>query len=140
MFFNRFRVEPDEGFCVVHFGLLSKAGLLLDSYSCSVPPQTLQRNREALLGYLARVGSPKEKTPLAWQGPPVGQTLQVADIIGVTLSDDMTAEMCLWMFSFTEAARQRRMGSRDTLEAQPLALLRCALELQKQLIAALYAE
>ena len=139
MFFNRLRVEHEDGFCVLHFGLVSKTGLLLDYYSCVLPRQTLEQNQNPLLEYLGRIGSPKEKSPLAWQVVPSGQTPDVADIINMAFRGDM-AETCFCVFSLTAATRQRRAPSGDTLEAQALALLRSSVEMQKQLIAALYEE
>jgi hypothetical protein len=138
MFFNRLRVEHEDGFCVLHFGLVSKAGLLLDHYTCVLPRQTLEHNQTPLLDYLGRIGSPKEKT-VAWQGVLTGQTPDVADIINMAFRNDM-AETCFCVFSLTAATRQRRAPAGDTLEAQALALLRSSVEMQKQLIAALYEE
>ena len=61
MFFNRLQVEREEGFCLIHFGLVSKSGLLLDSYSCVLPQQALVQNQKSLLEYLARIGSRSRK-------------------------------------------------------------------------------
>jgi hypothetical protein len=36
MYFNRFRIEREEGLCLVQFGLVTTSGLL-DSYSCIFP-------------------------------------------------------------------------------------------------------
>ena len=139
MFFNRLQVEREDGFCLVHFGLVSKSGILLDSYSCVLPQQALVQNQKSLLEYLARIGQPKQKNPQSWQGGKAGANTDVADIISMAFRDD-TAETCLCVFSMMAATRQRRSSASDTLEAQPLVLLRSPVEMQKQLIEALYAE
>ena len=139
MFFNRLQVEREEGFCLIHFGLVSKSGLLLDSYSCVLPQQALVQNQKSLLEYLARIGQSKQKNPQSWQMAPSREKTDVADIVNMAFRDD-TAETCLCVFSMTAATRQRRTSSSDTLEAQPLVLLRSPVEMQKQLIEVLYAE
>jgi hypothetical protein len=138
MFFNRFRVEREEEFCLVHFGLVSAAGLLLDHFSSVFPRQTLEHNQESLLDYLERLGQPKQKAPPAWQGALPGQGADVVDIVSMAFRNNM-AETCLCIFSLTAATRLKPGGS-DVLEAQPLVLLRSSLEMQQQLLVALYEE
>lgn len=137
MFFNRLRVEHDEGFCVVSFGLVSRVGLLLDSYSCVLSRFTLDHNEKPLLGYLEQIGFPKEPPAPAWQGTPTQQILPVVDVINMATREEM-AETCFWVFSLQAASRRRGPSSDEALEAQPLALLRSQVEIQKQLIKALY--
>lgn len=139
MFFNRLQVEREDGFCLVHFGLVSKSGLLLDSYSCVLPHQALVQNEKSLLEYLGRIGQPKQKNPQPWQGGKAGADTDVADIVNMAFRDDM-AETCLCVFSMAAATRQRRTSSGDSLEAQPLVLLRSSVEMQKHFIEALYAD
>lgn len=138
MLFNRFRVEREEGFCVVHFGLVSKGGLLLDYYSCVLPRRTLEENHGRLLDYLERIGPAKEKLT-AWQGAVAGQTPHVADTVSMAFTGD-TAETCFGVFSLVAAFVPRGVASDGLHEAQGLALLRSSLEMQKQLIRALYEE
>ena len=124
---------------MVHFGLVSKSGLLLDSYSCVLPQQTLIQNQKSLLEYLGKIGQSKQKSPHSWQGGKAGANTDVADIVSMAFRDDM-AETCLCVFSMTAATRQRRSASGDSLAAQPLVLLRSSVDMQKQLIEALYVE
>lgn len=139
MFFNRLQVEREDGFCVAHFGLVSKSGLLLDSYSCVLSQHTLAQNQNPLLEYLARIGQSKPKKAQPWQMAPSREKTEVADIINMSFRDE-TAETCLSVFSMTAATRQRRSSSSDTLEAQPLVLLRSSVDMQKQLIESFYGE
>ena len=139
MFFNRLEVKRENGFFLVHFGLLSNASSLLDSYSCILPQQALVQNQKSLLEYLERIGLPKEKNPQSWEIEKSRGKIDVADIVNMAFHDKM-AETCLCVFSMTAATWHRPESSSDTLEAQPLVLLRSAVEMQKQLIEALYAE
>ncbi|WCJ58850.1 hypothetical protein NXS98_14150 [Fontisphaera persica] len=139
MYFNRFRVERDEGYCLIQFGLMSAAGILLDQYSCVLPQRSLDQNQKSLLDYLARIGQPKQKNPLPWQGAPPGpgQKTDVADIIIMAIQSDM-AETCFCVFPTTTVTRQKPFSTQQSFTAQPLVLLRSSVEVQKQLIVALY--
>ena len=139
MFFNRFRIEREDGFCLVQFGLITGSGLL-DNYSCVFTKETLQQNQETLLDYLNRIGRPTENEPAPWKGAVMERQTEVADIFTMAFRGGM-AEICLYLFSLSAATRVHKgpTGS-EAVPAQPLALLRCAAEMQKQLIVALYEE
>jgi len=139
MYFNRFRIEREDGILFVQFGLVSASGLL-DSYSCILPKEALTQNQKSLLDYLNRIGRPTESSLAAWKGAPVEKQTEVADIVTMAFSGDM-AETCLYLFSLTAATRLRKTSTgADSMAAQPLVLLRSTAELQKQLIIALYEE
>ena len=139
MFFNRFRLEREEDFCILHFGFVSSSGVLMDRYSCVLPRQTLEQNQNSLVTYLGRIGQPNIKSPALSQGVPPAEKIDVADTISMAFRDDM-AETCFALFSLTAATRVKASSVTDFLEAQPLVLLRSTSELQKQLIVALYEE
>lgn len=136
MFFNRLRVDQEEGFHTVHFGLVSSSALL-DSYRCVLPERTLVQNQKALIDYLNRIGHPEPKAIQSWAGDPARAKADVVDIISMAFRDSM-AETCFCVFPLTAAARARRVTANSFVEAQPLALLRSSVEMQKQLIEALY--
>jgi hypothetical protein len=139
MYFNRFRIEREEGLCLVQFGLVSASGPL-DGYSCILPKEVLTQNQKSLLDYLSRIGRPAENSPAAWKGAAVEKQTEVADIITMAFRGDM-AETCLYLFSLTAASRLRKTSTgAESIAAQPLVLLRSTAELQKQLIIALYEE
>ena len=48
LYFNRLRVDREEGFCLVQFGLVV-ASDLVDSYSCVLSDEVLKHNQQALL-------------------------------------------------------------------------------------------
>jgi hypothetical protein len=137
LYFNRFRVEREEGFCLVQFGLIS-ASALLDTYSCSLPKEALEQNRKSLLEYLNRIGRPAEKPAAIWKGAPIEKQVDVADIIAMAFRGEI-AETCLYVFSICSVTRLGKSGTGSML-AQPLALLRCGPELQRRLIESLYEE
>ena len=140
MYFNRFRVEREDGFCLVQFGLITTSGLV-DSYSCIFTKDMLQQNEKTLLDYLNRIGRPAaEKAPAPWKGAVMGAQTEVADIFSMAFRGG-TAETCLYVFALTAANRARKsVPGNDTVPGQPLALLRCTADMQKQLIVALYEE
>ena len=136
MFFNRFRVERDHDFCLVHFGLVTSSGVIADRYSCLFPRQTLEHNQKSLLDYLGRVGQPKQKAPPAWQVP-ASQNVDMVDIVFMAIRENL-AETSLFAFSLIAASSGT--ATAEPLDAQPLVLLRSAPETQKQLLVALYEE
>jgi len=77
--------------------------------------------------------------PPVWQGVSHGQRTEVADTISMAFRDDM-AETCFGAFSLIAATRVRSSASTDSLEAQPLVLLRSTAEMQRQLLVAFYEE
>jgi hypothetical protein len=138
LYFNRFKMDRENGFCLIQFGLVPKSGLLIDHYSCVLPQATLTSNEKPLLGYLGRIGpSTIKHEPL--QGLPPGAKADVVDIVSMAYQNDI-AETCFYTFSMAAAARNKPSGDETEIEAQPLVLLRSTLELQKQFIRALYEE
>lgn len=139
LYFNRFHIEREDGFCVVQFGLVSASGLL-DSYSCVFPKDMLKQNEQALLDYLNRIGRPAESSLPPWKGAAVEKRTEVADVITMAFRGE-TAETCLYFFSLSAATRSRKTGTAsEAVPAQPLALLRSTADTQKQLIVGLYEE
>ena len=139
MFFNRIRLEREPEFCVVHFGFVSDSRGAVDQFACVLPKEALKNNEKSLLDYLERIGQAEAKSPPAWQPVRRDGDIEVADIVGMAHRNDL-AETCLYAFSMTAATRLKPGTSSHQVEAQPLILLRSTVELQKQLIAALYEE
>ena len=136
LYFNRLRVEREGDVCLLQFGLVSESSLL-DSYTCVFPQEALQQNQKSLLEYLNKTGRPAA-SPTEWKGAPVEKEVHVADVIAMAFRGGM-AETCFYVFSLCAASRVKKTGS-ETIDAQPLALLRSSADLQKQLIVALYEE
>lgn len=138
MYFNRFRIEREERLCLVQFGLVS-ASALLDSYSCVLPSEMLAHHQKSLLEYLNLTGR-AATCPTPWKGAALEKQVEVADVVVMSFRGEM-AETCFYVFSFCAASRLAQKGTEaNSMPAQPLALLRCATEFQKQLIVGLYEE
>lgn len=139
--FNRFHIEREDGWTVVQFGLVSSSGVL-SSYSCVFSHDALEQNKQTLLEYLGRIGQPSEAVTTIWKGAPLEKQAEVADVITMAFRGD-TAETCLFSFSLSAATRMAQSGQLEHdqgVPAQPLALLRSNVEVQKQFIVGLYEE
>ena len=139
MFFNRFRVDREPGFRLVQFGLIA-ASDLVDSYSCVLSGDVLKENEARLIQYLTRIGRATESHPAEWRGVLGLRVTNVADVVTMAYRGH-EAETCLYAFSLATVTQVKKdSGSEPALVAQPVALLRSAADLQKQLIVALYEE
>ena len=139
LYFNRFRVERDSGFCLVQFGLVV-ASDLVDCYSCVLSNEVLKQNEQTLIDFLNRSGRPAERKPAPWKGVTAGRQTDVADVISMAYRGNL-AETALYVFSLRAATPAKKgVPAASTLMAQPVVLLRSSAELQKQLIVALYEE
>lgn len=136
MYFNRFRVEKEDGFTIVTFGLVSSSGILVDTYCCTFTDEALANNRTALLEYYGRTGEPKTST-LPWQGVASTQKSDVADVVSMTFQGK-NAETALVLFAHVAAFRIARSGESKQVPGQAVVLLRSSTDAQKQLIKALY--
>jgi hypothetical protein len=139
MFFNRFRVQREKDFILLHFGLDSATEGMLDHYSCTTSYEALERNKNSVIEYLSRSPQSKEKAPF-WNKSLPPCRVDAFDIIGMSYSNKV-AETVLSLFPITVASQVAIQGE-DHLEttAHPLVLLRSTIETQMQLIVALYEE
>jgi len=135
LYFNRLRVDREEGFCLVQFGLVV-ASDLVDSYSCVLTDEMLKNNQQALLDYVKKLG-PTETEDTSWKGATASRKADVADVIGMSFRGDLSETM-FYVFSMSAATNAVASGASGPLPSQPLVLLRSSKLLQKQLIAALY--
>lgn len=138
MYFNRLRVDRDEGFCLVQFGLVV-ASDLVDSYSCVLTDDMLKHNQQALVDYVKKLG-PAEAEDTLWKGATASRKADVADIVTMSFRGDLS-ETGFYIFSMcaaTNAANAAAGGVSGSLPSQPLVLLRSTKALQKQLITVLY--
>ena len=137
MYFNRFRVHREDGFLVVHFGMDSAEGIL-DHFSGTISQFALEQGKLPLIDYLNRMGQPKEK-PAAWN-----KTFAingVAPFDGVCMANQSdVAETALFLYSLTAGLRMANETGDSNIKAQPVVLLRSTVDIQKQLIVALYEE
>lgn len=138
LYFNRLRVDRDDGFCLVQFGLVV-ASDLVDSYSCVLTDEMLQQNQQALLDYVKKL-SATDAEEISWKGVTASRKADVADVVTMSFRGDLS-ETAFYTFSMcgaTNAARAATSGVGGALQSQPLVLLRSKAALQKQLITVLY--
>lgn len=138
LYFNRLRVDRDEGFCLVQFGLVV-ASDLVDSFSCVLTDYALKHNQQSLLEYVKKLGA-EDADEISWKGVIASRNADVVDVITMSFRGNL-AETVLYLFSMcaaTNAVKAASSGSVEKLPAQPLVLLRSTAALQKQLISLLY--
>lgn len=138
LYFNRVRVDRDDSFAFVQFGLVV-ASDLVDSYSCVLTDEMLKNNQQSLIDYVKKLGS-TEADEISWKGVTASRKADVADAVQMSFRGGL-AETVFHVFSIcaaTNAARAAASGAVGTLPSQPLALLRSKTALQKQLITSLY--
>jgi hypothetical protein len=139
MFFNRFRVQRDRDFLLLHFGLDSNTEGILDHYTCLISHDALEQNKNSVIEYLSRSPRAKEKPPVWNKSLPVDR-VDAFDIISMSYYKGV-AETVLSLYPLTVASRIANEGAAEqTTKAQPLVLLRSTTETQLQLIVALYEE
>ena len=138
LYFNRLRVDRDNGLTLVQFGLVV-ASDLIDSYSCILTDATLQQNQASLLDYIKKLG-PDVAKDFAWKGVGATRKSDVADVVSMSFRGG-DAEIIFSVYSICAASQIARAGSTasSSIPSQPLILLRSKMALQKELIAALYA-
>jgi hypothetical protein len=137
MFFNRFRVEKMDGVVLLYFGLHVPSVGLADHYCCVISEAAVLSQRDSYMSYLEKIGRAKEPaTP--WQSSTQGKT-EIADTINMAHGQGI-GEIILALFSQWGLNMTGREKAPDpSIDAQPVALLRSDIEVQRQLIEALYA-
>jgi len=139
MCFNRFGVEPIDGFVIMHFGLLAKSGILYDAYSCGISIHDLMENRDRVLNYLNKIGGqpsqPAEKSE-KWLPSKEMKSIDMARFISMTATEE-SAEVAL--LNFAVAGIMHSKGSAPVeVSVDPVALLSCNVALQKYMIEQLF--
>jgi len=129
--FNQFSVEEDGGWSVLSVGYVLKGRLLDDVLSYAVSQEAIEGSRGPTLDYLGRAG---EILPMEhFIVPPASKVVPV-NIIGMAYRGDI-AEVILANFTY----RRIVLDSKESgFEADPVALLRSPLNVQRNLIRALY--
>jgi hypothetical protein len=139
MFFNRFRIQREKDFLLLHFGMDSGTDGVLDHCSCTISHHALDQNKNSLIDYLSRLPKPKEKAPAWNKSFPIDQ-VDAFDIFNMSYQNEI-AETVLSLYPLTVGARKAIEHSGDLkIRAHPLVLLRSSTEIQMQLIVALYEE
>jgi len=138
MLFNRFAVISDGDFRLLHFGYISAANLLADSFVCAIHSTSLEVQKQENLDYLGRLGELSLPEPGIWQPPAASFSVELVNLIGLCRRGS-EAEVVLHNFpvkSLLDWAKTRKEGS--PLPSEAIALLRSETELHKHFIRALY--
>ena len=139
---NRYALTREDGFTLVHFGLLNRGNDLLDHFSCMIPEHTLNAQKENLVQYSDSIGLPKSNPP-PWAPPPSKERgelgrFPVVDFLHLCNWEGAHAEICFWSYSHGQAADLARAESRESVRPWGIALLRSNLDLQRAFLAELY--
>ena len=138
MLFNRFAVISDGDFRLLHFGYVSAANLVVDSFVCAIHTASLEVQKQENLDYLGRLGELSLPEPGNWQPPSANFSVELVNLIGMCRRGS-EAEIVLHNFpvkSLLDWAKIRKDNS--ALSAEAIALLRSETELHKHFIRALY--
>ena len=129
--FNQFSLEKDSGWSVLSVGYLSKGRFLDDVLSFAVSQDAIEMSKQSTLDYLGRIG---EILPMEHFIVPPAPKIVPANVIGMAYRGDI-GEVALANFTF----RRIVVDSKEsTFEADPVALLRSPLNVQRNLIRALF--
>jgi hypothetical protein len=139
MFFNRFSVETLGRHRLIHFGLVVRNETMAQ-YSTVLEANAIQQSRSSMLDYLGTIGTVDESEPEKWRPLLEGGTVNVSNVIHMSHSGD-SAEVRFGVYSSGVALEHlKKATGKVNLAGNPLALLRCDVELQKLLIIQLYSE
>jgi hypothetical protein len=129
--FNQFSVERESVGVVMSFGCIVKGRLLDDVMSFALPAEALEVAKESIVNYLGRTG---EILPMETSVIPPANKIICVNVIGMSYRGE-TAETVLHNFPFKMTLLDAKESS---FEADPVALLRSPLNVQRNLIRALY--
>ncbi|PZR70530.1 MAG: hypothetical protein DLM73_17625 [Chthoniobacterales bacterium] len=138
MVFNRFGIEPSGPFRIIYFALLDADENVRDAYACAIDEDTIQRQREELLDYVARAGTSTPSETTLWR--PKASTITSVDVANVIRGarTDATSEIRLYNYSTGDVIDAQRQG-KTSVEGAPVALLRCEEGLQRAMFLSIYA-
>ena len=140
---NRYSIQREEGFVLACFGLVSKKGVPLESFTCIFSDDTLKRLKENILQYSDVIGLPKGKKP-DWTPEPAKENIfksfPVIDFIHLTNWEDTYAEICFWNYSQAQLSDLVQSNSKESILPWGVALMRCPLDVQRGFLADLYEE
>jgi hypothetical protein len=140
LFFNKFGIERLESHFLVHFGLLTNEGDVIDSHSMLMTKAFVVNNREDWSNYLGQIGEPPDRSPdLTWR--PARSRIKEVQIINALRvarigPDAELRSYYVSMASIIDEQKGLRL-SKETIKAQPIALLQTTVEQQQLLLLAL---
>jgi hypothetical protein len=137
MFFNRFYFERTAGAMILFFGMVDANDVVRDSFACAIDDETIEQHKEELLKFAARFES--ENEPGGEWRPKASYAggVRVANVIRGARRGSL-GEIRLLNYSIGDALESIH-ESNPSIDAFPVALLRCEANLQRELFLSLYA-
>ena len=141
LYANVFGLESVDGHKLVHFGLMLPPSRLMAGWACVFESALIENSRESWMKYLAECEFPSRDADTSFRCPSERLTLGVpsANLAELARTGDV-AEIRLSVYSMGDVLNDRREGKTGKIKGQPLAMIRLPLELQRQLIAAIYGD
>ena len=141
LYANVFGLESLDGHKLMHFGLMIPPARLLSAWACVFERKLIENSKESWMKYLAEIEFPNHAGDTSFRCPLEKLTMGVpsANLATLARADDV-GEIRLFAYSIADLLDQRREEKAGKIKGQPLALIRLPLELQRQLIAAIYQD
>lgn len=138
---NTFGIESVDGHKLIHFGLMVPPSRLISAWACVFEGTLVENSKESWMKYLADIEFPDQLGDTSFRCPPekLGRGVPSANLAEMARSGHM-AEIRLSVFSMGDVLNDRREAKTGKIKGQPLAMVRLPLELQRQMIAAIYSD
>lgn len=136
MLFNRFLVESDEPFRIIHFGNVDERGFLRDTFSGAISTLDLENQRKSFTTYFESFPALTNFQP--WDIQRIENSIETFNLMGMGHVGPV-AETILHNYS-SKALNDVARGNADDfkMQADPIAILRCSVNLQQHLIRILF--
>lgn len=137
---STFGIEDILGNKLVHFGFVIP-GRFLGSWACVFDCKAIEVNKEGWLRYLNEIGFPEKEESFDFRSPPSAMPTGVpySNLIALSRTGEL-AEIRLYSFSMGDVVEDRRSLHTGKVTGQGVGIVRCSLDLQRQLIIAIYGE
>ncbi len=134
-------VESVDGHKLLHFGFIMPPGRLMGAWACVLEGKLVELQKDNWLNYLSEVGFPERSDDSSFRCPPEKLLLGVAFAnLAAWARTGEGAELRLYVYSIGDVVEDRRGENRGKVKGQAVGLVRLPLELQRQLIAAMYQD
>lgn len=141
MYANTFGIEVVDGHKLIHFGLELLPNRLLGAWACLLEGSLIEHEKDNWLNYLREISFPQSANSATFRCPPEKLAcVPLSNLVTWCRSGEL-AEMRLFNYAAGYVLEGRRNGEGETtIKGQGLALIRCTLDMQRQLLETLYQE
>ncbi len=141
LYVNTFGLESLDGHKLVHFGLMMPPARLMAAWACVFEAKLIEISQESWMKYLADIEFPNRAEDTSFRCPPERLISGVPSVnIAALARTGEVGEIRLFTYSIGDLLDDRREDKTGKIKGQPLAIIRLPLELQRQFIAAIYAD